>query len=616
MEKRTSEKECKQINQIKDRQMCTQHTDNGNRIDEGNSQPHADAKNFFKHSRESRRDFLKSATMITGSAMVPPIIAKAVPGDDYHEREIKRNKAIKNGKATHFTLLHTSDIHAQLRTHDEFFWEKGNAVYKKRGGMAILKTMLHTLKSENPENTLLIDGGDCFQGGGVASLTEGRGIVPLMNNIGYDLLLPGNWEVAYGKENMRKDLGGYHGQKICANMFHDTKDAFNGDLLFPPYWTTMAAGVKIGFIGYNDPLTPKRQSPAYSFGIRFTKPEVDVAKYIAILKTYEKCAMVFLVTHMGLAQQVDLANKPEVSGADYILGADTHERVRNPIQGKYAKVTEPGAFGSFVAKLDVVVENGIIKDENYQLLDVDPERYKPDAEMELLVEKVSAPYKAELEKPIGRTKTTLTRYYVIETNMDNLITDALAWKFPGVDIVVSNGFRFCPPLVVDPKKGEAIITNDYLWSMLPVDSETRKGEVTGDMIWTWLEKELHNVFAKDPAKRFGGWVVRFKGMEVIFTMNNDLGNRVQSVKVKGRPLDKSKTYSILACEREGDPFDTICRIDNVHNPKMMGQTLHNIIRGYLAEHSPVSPKIEGRIKATDAPENLLSQLEGYDYEFI
>lgn len=596
--------------------MCTKHTEGCKHQQAGEPDITEKAQQNCKADHEGRRNFLKSASMITGGVLVPPSIANAVSGDQYHEREIKRNKAVQNGKASHFTLLHTSDIHAQLRTHDEFFWEKGKAVYKKRGGMAVLKTMLHSLKAENPAHTLLIDGGDCFQGGGVAALTEGRGIIPLMNNIGYDLLLPGNWEVVYGKENMRKDLGGYNGQKICANMFHDTTDRNKGDLIFPPYWTTMLAGIKIGFIGYNDPLTPKRQSPAYSFGITFTKPETNVAKYIDLLRNYEKCAMVFLVTHMGLAQQVDLANKPEVQGVDYILGADTHERVRKPIEGKYAKVTEPGAFGSFIAKLDVVVENGIIKDENYQLLDVDPELYKPDAEMEQLVEKVSAPYKKLLDQPIGRSKTTLTRYYVIETNMDNLITDALAWKFPEVDIVVSNGFRFCPPLVPDPKTGEAIITNDYLWSMLPVDSEAKKGEVTGEQLWDWLEKELRNVFSKDPAKRFGGWVVRFKGMEVVFTMKNSFGSRVQSVKIKGVPLDKKNTYSVLACEREGDPFDTICRIEHVRNPRLVKATLHDVVREYLAKHSPVSPEIEGRIRASDAPATLLSQLEGYNYEFI
>lgn len=568
--------------------------------------------------QNSRRDFFKNATMLTAGAFMPPSLANAVSGDSYHENEIFKNKAVVDGKARVFTLLHTSDIHAQLYTHDEFFFENGKSVYKKRGGFAVLKTMLKTLKAQNPNNTLIIDGGDCFQGGGVAALSEGKGIVPLINNIGYDLILPGNWEVVYGKQIMWKDLGGYNSSKICANMFHDTSDEFKNELIFPPYWTKMVAGVKIGFIGYNDPLTPKRQSPAYSRGITFTKPEINVAKYVKILREYEQCAMVFLVTHMGLAQQVDLANKMEVTGVDYILGADTHERIRKPIQGKYAKVTEPGAFGSFVARLDVVVENGKIKDENYQLLDVDPLKYKPDAEMTALVEKVRAPYKKELNTVIGKTKTPLVRYYVIENPMDNLITDALMWKYKEakVDIVVSNGFRFCPPLIPDKVKGYAEITNDYLWSMLPVDSEVKMGEITGKQLWDWMEKELHNVFAKDPAKRFGGWVVRFQGMQMNFTMNNDIGKRINWIKVNGKNVQPDDVFTMLACEREGDPDDTLCRMEKVKNPRKPGHTLHNIVREYLLEHPMVEPKIEGRATATDAPATLLSQLEGYDYQFI
>ncbi|QQS28431.1 MAG: 5'-nucleotidase C-terminal domain-containing protein [Sphingobacteriales bacterium] len=561
-----------------------------------------------------RRNFLRTSVISGLGLIASPLIASAGTGDASHLAEITRNNAVKRAKAQHITILNTSDIHAQLFTHDEFFWENGKPVYRKRGGMDVLKTMIDTLRNENPANTIVIDGGDCFQGGGVAALSEGQAIVPLINHIGYDLMLPGNWEVVYGKEMMRKDLGGYHADKICANMYHDTNDDLNGDLIFPPYWTKMVGGVKIGFIGYNDPLTPKRQSPAYSAGIRFTKPETNVAKYIKILRDYERCTMVFLVTHMGLAQQVDLANKPEVEGAAYILGADTHERVRNPIQGKYSKVTEPGAFGSFIARLDVVIEEGIVKDHNYQLLDVDPERYKPDESMTRLMNQVSEPYRKELETVIGQTKTTLVRYYVVETNMDNLITDAIAWKFKP-DIAVSNGFRFCPPLVPDSKTGKADITNDYLWSMLPVNSEVKKGMATGKQIWDWLEKELHNVFAKDPAKRFGGWVVRFKGMEVNFTMYNEFGKRLNWVKIGGKSLNLEKSYSIVACEREGDPDDTLCRLEKVQNPQKLNTFLHDVIREYLKKYSPVSPKIENRCTVTDAPNNVLSQLEGYDYEF-
>src|SRR5678810_257047 len=159
---------------------------------------------------DSRRDFFKQATTLAAGALLPSAIAMASQDNGHHENEIQKNKAIQKGKAQILTLLHTSDIHAQLYTHDEFFFENGKPVYKKRGGFAVLKTMLKTLKAQNPSNTLIIVGGDCFQGGGVAALTQGKGIVPLINNIGYDLILPGNWEVVYKKEIMLHDLGGYN----------------------------------------------------------------------------------------------------------------------------------------------------------------------------------------------------------------------------------------------------------------------------------------------------------------------------------------------------------------------------------------------------------------------
>lgn len=572
-------------------------------------------------SENSRREFLKAAGKLglglgIGGGLISPLAASALNHEDsgYQARSIEKANAVKNGKAQVLTLLHTADIHSQLEIHDEFFIENGKPVYKKRGGFATLKTMINELRNRNRQNTLVIDGGDCFQGSGVAALTEGSAIIPLMNNIGYDIMLPGNWEVVYGKKMMLEDMFAYNGVKVCANMFHDTNDSQNNELIFPPYFIKQIAGIKIGFIGYNDPLTPKRQSPAYSYGIRFTFPEQDVSTYITLLKEHERCDMVFLLTHMGLAQQVGLANMKEVKGVDYILGADTHERIRKPIQGKYTKVTEPGAFGSFIAKLDIVIEKGKIKDQNYQLHDVDPHRYKEDEEMKRLIKETRAPFEKKLNKVIGKTKTPLVRYYVIETPMDNFITDALMWKF-NTDIALSNGFRFCPPLIPDADTGVAEITKDYLWSMLPVDSEAKLGMASGRQLWDWMEKELENAFAKDPANRFGGWVIRFNGMQVNFTINKEIGKRVNWIKINNSPIDLLKEYSFVACEREGDPDTTLCRVDGVKKPKRAGVTLHAVIEEYLAKFSPIAPKIEGRCIATDAPRDLLTQLSGIGYEF-
>ncbi|HXD16342.1 MAG TPA: bifunctional metallophosphatase/5'-nucleotidase [Vicinamibacterales bacterium] len=561
-----------------------------------------------------RRGFLGRLARIGAGLGAGPTLARWLQGNG-DAAQAAQARAVRAGRAQHLTILHTADIHAQLDIHDEFFWEDGRPVFRRRGGVATLRSMIDALRRQNPGNTLVVDGGDCFQGSAVASFSQGRAMVPLVNAIAYDLVLPGNWEVVYGKAAMIENLNAYSAAKVCANMFHDG-EARNGAAaapIFPPFHTFTLGGVKVGFVGYNDPLTPTRQSPAYSRGIRFTHPREDLARHVRTLRDREACAFVFVLSHMGLAQQLDLANQPYARGVDYILGADTHERIREPLQGRYAKVTEPGAFASFVGKLDLVVEDGRIKEQTYALLDVDPDRYPEDAGVRTMVAAAKAPYRNELERVVGSTTTPLLRYYVIETPMDNLITDALLWKFQ-TDFAVSNGFRFCPPLV-PPAGGAAAITNDYLWSMLPVDAVLKSGVVTGQQIEEWLERELENAFAKDATKRFGGWLVRFKGLEMTFTVSRPAGDRLRQVKIRGALLDRRRTYTMLGCEREGDPDNVVCRLQNVASPRRLDVTVHDVLADYLATHSPVAPAIEGRARATDAPSTLLSQVEGTSYRF-
>lgn len=554
------------------------------------------------HHSSSRRNFIKNSTLL------------GIGASFFHFQEGSFHKTeVQNGETKKITILYTADIHGQLFTHDEFFWEHGKPVYRKRGGLAVLKTMIDHYRKQNP-HTILIDGGDYFHGSALASLTEGEALIPIMNALQYDLIIPGNWEVVYKKDKMLYDMGHVNAAKICANMWHKTKDSNNGELIYPPYWVKYIAGEKIGFIGYTDHLIPKRQSPAYSEGIRFDHADVNVARYIKRLQEDEGCSMIFLVTHMGLAQQVGLSGKPDVKGVDFILGADTHERLREPIIGKYSKVVECGAFGSFLGKLDLFVENGKLKDYKYELLDVDPEKFKPDVSMSALIDKLYAPYKEQLQSVIGYTQTPLVRYFVLETPMDNLITDAIMWKYKP-DVALSNGFRFCQPLAIPPHQKEVAITKDFLWNMLPVDSEARRGLVSGRQLWNWLEKELENAFAKKPDKRFGGWFVRFSGMEVNFTIGNEPGKRLNWVKISGSPIDMKREYFIVACEREGDPPDMLCRIEDVKKPERLGSNLHTIMEEYLKANSPVAPVLGKRATATDEPQTLLTQLRGYSYEF-
>lgn len=553
----------------------------------------------------SRRKFLQSG-LFTGAILgsTPPLLAS---------EENTNSEKSNHPKSGTITFLQTTDVHCQLHPHDELFWENNQLTFRKAGGYAHLATALDVLRKQNPSNTLVMDTGDMFQGSMLAIKTTGKAFVPLLNALNYDLYLPGNWEVVYNKQNMQHLMGGLLTPKVCANMYHDAGDGKRGNLIFQPYQIFNRLGIKIGFLGYTDPLVPIRQSPMYSKGIIYTKPEESLKEYVTLLKEQEQCDFVILLSHLGLSQQIALGNNPDCKGVDYIFGADTHERVRKPIQAEYTKIVEPGAFGSFIGKLDLRVEDGKITGDSYELIEVDPKKYPAKKEIQELVEQIEKPYRAEINRVIGYSTLPLYRNFVVENTIDTLIVDALKWKV-NPDIALSNGFRFCPPLTAG-KDGKVAITEGYLFDMLPIDSNVKTAKATGQQLMEWLEKELQNVFAQDASKRFGGWLIRFKGMQIEFKAKERVGQRVQKVTIGGQPLNLDKTYTLCACERDGDPDDMLCRLKGVKEARLTSYTLHTVMKEYLREFSPVTPALRHDATILDAPQNLLSQVFGVDYTF-
>lgn len=559
---------------------------------------------------KNRRNFIKQiGSLAAGAGIISSTPLLANP-----EKISKIKTSDADDQPFIISILQTTDVHCQVHAHDELFWENNTTVFRKTGGYAHLATYFKKERKKNP-HTFIIDTGDMFQGSELSVKTNGKAIVPILNELGYDLFLPGNWEVVYYKKAMQTLLGSLHAPKICANMYHDLGEGKSGELIFQPYHIWNVKGVKIGFIGYTDPLVPVRQSPNYSKGILYTKPEVNLAYYIDVLKNQEQCAYVIMIAHLGLSQQIYLANHPQCEGVNYILGGDTHERVRKPIVCKYAKVVEPGAFGSFTGKLNLTIHRGEIIKDDYVLVEMNSSLYEADSNVTSIINQNEKPILATIDKIVGYSTIPLYRYFVVENPIDTLILQAIHWKLREVDIVLSNGFRFCPPKTTADHTGNIPITDGYIFDMFPVDSTIRTGTVTGQQLKEWLEKELNNVFAANASERFGGWLIKFTGMEVRFNAFGKNGQRVQSISVKGSPLNDSTKYSICACERDGDPADMLCRIKGVANAQNTLYTLHKVLKEYLLINSPVTPTPLLAAKILDAPKTLLTQVSGVDYQF-
>jgi 2',3'-cyclic-nucleotide 2'-phosphodiesterase (5'-nucleotidase family) len=334
-----------------------------------------------------------------------------------------------------------------------------------------------------------------------------------------------------------------------------------------------------------------------------------------VLKNQEQCAYVLVVAHLGLSQQIHLANLEVCKGVDYILGGDTHERVRKPIQCKYAKVVEPGAFGSFVGKLNLTIQHGKVIQDEYELVEIDPHQFSADKKVKALINELEQPFQAEINQIIGYSTIPLYRYFVIENPIDTLVLNAIRWKVKDVDVVLSNGFRFCPPRTTPDETGNIPINSGFVYDMLPVNSPIRRAQVSGKKLREWMEKELNNVFAKEAAERLGGWVIKFNGMKVRFNAFGEKGKRVKEMTIADEAVQDDKIYSICACERDGDPEDMLCRIKGVQNAYNTPYSLHDAMTEYLKTQSPVTPTPQKNAVALDVSEALLTQVSGVDYTF-
>ena len=105
----------------------------------------------MKEKGSKRRSFLKNAALLSWTL---PVSITNDALSVFGEEKILKHKASNEQTNNSFTILITSDIHAQLHTHDEFFWENEKAIYKKRGGLAVLKTMINILIPMTHSDTL------------------------------------------------------------------------------------------------------------------------------------------------------------------------------------------------------------------------------------------------------------------------------------------------------------------------------------------------------------------------------------------------------------------------------------------------------------------------------
>ncbi|QWD99551.1 thiosulfohydrolase SoxB [Polynucleobacter sp. JS-Mosq-20-D10] len=461
----------------------------------------------------------------------------------FREPNVNLGIGTQEGKAPHLVgeyFLKANGIKSGTRDAHAFTYLDYVAAaqnYGKMGGFAHMATLIKQIKASRP-GSLLLDGGDTWQGSGTALWTNGQDMVDAALLLGVDVMTP-HWEMTLGEKRVMEIVNGDFKGKVSF-LAQNIKTADFGDSVFNPYVMKVQNGIQVAIIGQAFPYTPianpRYFTPDWTFGIQ----EENLQKTINEVKA-KGAKVVVLLSHNGM--DVDLKMASRVTGLDAIMGGHTHDGVPTPVKVKNSNgvtlVTNAGSNSKFLGVLDFDVKGGKPVDFRYKLFPIFSNMIPADPAMNRLIAKVRAPYEAKLNEKLATTDGLLYRRGNFNGSFDQLILDGLMAQ-KNAEIAFSPGFRWGTSLL----PGQAITRENLLDQTAITYPYTTVTNMSGETIKTILEDVADNLFNPDPYYQQGGDMVRVGGMQYTIDPAASAGKRISDMRLNGKDIDPSKTYKV------------------------------------------------------------------------
>lgn len=469
------------------------------------------------------------------------------------------------------TILHINDFHGRLLPYIVRSISEKIPV----SGFAYLAQLINEERSKNPEGTILLSAGDMFQGTPQSNIFRGEPVVEIMNLLNFDAMAIGNHEFDWGQETLQKLVSLSKFPYLSANIFD--KDGKYLPYL-KPYIILERKGLKIAVIGLTTPETAYITKPDYVQNLVFKNPEEVLPRIIDEVRN-KGANLVVVLSHLGFDADKNLAEK--VSGIDVIIGGHSHTVVINPAIVRGVIITQAGYNGIYLGVLELKIQPdtnmilGYTKENELKTVFAGPEN-KFDEKVAQIIDKYNNQLKEEFAKVVGETLVDLVRNYNEESNVGNVICDAMR-EATSADIAFQNsgGIR------TDINKGP--ITMELVYTLLPFDNVLVVMDLTGAQILKLLEQSA----------TLEKGILQQSGLKVKYDMTKPKGQRVLEVFVGDKPLELDKVYKVVTNDflaAGGDNFVTFKEGKNL----VYGDMLRDVFIEYLKKHSPISPKIEGR----------------------
>ena len=424
-------------------------------------------------------------------------------------------------------IISTNDFHGQLDS-------RTDAAGVRAGGGSAIASAIERARTECTPGcvTLLLDGGDEFQGTPISNLSFGRRVVELFNMLDYSGAALGNHEFDWGIDTLRARMRETRYRIMGANVRYTD----GRDVEWIPNDTIIARGdLRIGVIGISTQSTPFTTRARNVAGLRFDPPAPIVDSISRVLRA-RGAGIIVVVGHVGAMCAADMAtgcNGEIVQFAqaltepiDAIVSGHSHTALDTQIRG--IPVVQARSSGRAIAVIDIP-------------LDAAPGTRAPTAEVrpvltdslpgvpaiDSMVARWRNAIAAQVNQPIARFATAMPKG-TTQYALGNYIADAQRWAARADVAVMNNG-----GVRTDVLAGQA--TYGSLFEVQPFANILYRATIPGSALRAYLERIVGRSALN----------AHVSGVTVRYDPSKPAGSRIVSVTMSdGRPLDERATYSI------------------------------------------------------------------------
>jgi 2',3'-cyclic-nucleotide 2'-phosphodiesterase (5'-nucleotidase family) len=492
-----------------------------------------------------------------------------------------------------FTILHTNDFHGNLQVD-----------YAARGGAANLAGYADAVKAEvGADNVILLDAGDNMQGQPISNLLDGASVVDVWNMMGYKAAAVGNHEFDWGQDTLAARVAQSNFPWLGANIvLAGTNDHPNW---VTPWTVVDVAGVKLGIIGLGYTETPGITRKGLTDGLEFQDPVAAVLRYYDEVKAQSDALI--LLTHIGwddrsehkggqtIATELAAAGKP----VDLIIGGHSHEEAEAPHMAGDTPVVIAYQYGRWMGRVDVTVDPTAKKLTlvNWEGHAINDGEVTPDAEVAAKVAEYAAEVEPLTKVVVGSSTAGLVRDYNAESNMGNIVTDAMR-DYTKADIAFTNAGGLREDIPLAEGEAEHNITWGETYAVMPFANTLFNMDLTGAQIMEILNQSatLHK------------GIIQSSG--ITWSYYNDCSCNEPTVwgaldvKVGGEPLQLDKAYRVTTNDflaPGGDEWVTFAEGTNRENTYI---DMQEVVNDYIGARSPIAPAVEDRITQVEVPAEL------------